>query len=80
MLIHSGFGGKSVIFALQSEASGLAIKSDADGSANKPPLFRVAFFITPIKYARTEGLQIYLYPMGNHIKQTLRGHCDYVLK
>jgi uncharacterized LabA/DUF88 family protein len=37
-------------------------------------------FITPIKYARTEGLQIYLYPMGNHIKQTLRGHCDYVLK
>ena len=37
-------------------------------------------FITPIKYARTEGLQIYLYPMGTHIKQTLRGHCDFVLK
>ncbi|MBO7313541.1 MAG: NYN domain-containing protein [Alistipes sp.] len=37
-------------------------------------------FITPIKYARTEGLQIYLYPMGNHIKQTLRGHCDFVIK
>lgn len=37
-------------------------------------------FITPIKFARTEGLQVYLYPMGNHIKQTLRGHCDFVLK
>lgn len=37
-------------------------------------------FITPIKFARTEGLQVYLYPMGNHIKQALRGHCDYILK
>ena len=37
-------------------------------------------FITPIKFARTEGLQVYLYPMGNPIKQTLRGHCDFVLK
>lgn len=37
-------------------------------------------FITPIKYVRKEGLLVYLYPMGNHIKQSLRGHCDYVLK
>ena len=37
-------------------------------------------FIAPIKYARKEGLLVYLYPMGNYIKQTLRGHCDYVLK
>lgn len=36
-------------------------------------------FIAPIKYARKEGLLVYLYPMGNYIKQTLRGHCDYVL-
>ena len=37
-------------------------------------------FIAPIKFARKEGLLIYLYPLGNPIKQSLRGHCDYVLK
>ncbi len=37
-------------------------------------------FIAPIKFARKEGLLIYLYSMGNPIKQSLRGHCDYVLK
>lgn len=37
-------------------------------------------FIASIKFARKEGLLIYLYPMGNPIKQSLRGHCDYVLK
>ncbi len=37
-------------------------------------------FIAPIKFARKEGLLIYLYPMGNHIKQSLQGHCDYILK
>lgn len=37
-------------------------------------------FIAPIKYARKEGLQIYLFPMGNHIKQALRSHCDYILE
>lgn len=37
-------------------------------------------FIAPIKFARKEGLLIYLYPMGNHIKQTLREHCDYILE
>lgn len=36
-------------------------------------------FIAPIKFARKEGLLIYLYPMGNIIKQNLRGHCDYIL-
>ena len=37
-------------------------------------------FIAPIKFARKEGLLVYLYPMNNHIKQALIGHCDYVLK
>lgn len=37
-------------------------------------------FIAPIKHARKEGLLVYLYPMGNHVKQTLSGHCDYVLR
>ncbi len=37
-------------------------------------------FIAPIKFARKEGLLIYLYPMGNRIKPALRGHCDYLLK
>lgn len=37
-------------------------------------------FIAPIKFARKEGLLVYLYPMNNPIKQNLRGHCDYILK
>lgn len=37
-------------------------------------------FIAPIKHARIEGLQVYLYPMGNHIKESLRTHCDYILE
>lgn len=37
-------------------------------------------FIAPIKFARKEGLLIYLYPMGNPIKRSLQGHCDYILK
>lgn len=37
-------------------------------------------FIAPIKHARIEGLQVYLYPMGNHIKENLRTHCDFILK
>lgn len=37
-------------------------------------------FIAPIKFARKEGLLIYLYPMGNPVKKSLIGHCDYVLK
>lgn len=37
-------------------------------------------FIAPIKFARKEGLLVYLYSMDNPIKKTLRGHCDYFLK
>ncbi len=36
-------------------------------------------FISPIKYARQEGLLVYIYPMGNHLKPKLHEHCDYVL-
>lgn len=36
-------------------------------------------FIAPIKMARTEGIQIYLYPMGNVLKDALIQHCDYIL-
>lgn len=36
-------------------------------------------FIAPIKMARTEGLLVYLYPMGNNIKESLVKHCDYIL-
>lgn len=36
-------------------------------------------FIAPIKMARKEGLWVYLYPMGNHIKPELREHCDFIL-
>ena len=37
-------------------------------------------FIAPIKMARKEGLWIYLYPMGNHLKPALVEHCDFILK
>lgn len=36
-------------------------------------------FIAPIKMARKEGLLVYLYPMGNHLKDSLIQHCDFVL-
>lgn len=36
-------------------------------------------FVAPIKFARKEGMLIYLYPMKNRIKANLRGHCDFVL-
>lgn len=36
-------------------------------------------FIAPIKFARQEGLLVYLYPMGNHIKAKLKEHCDYII-
>lgn len=37
-------------------------------------------FIAPIKMARKEGLWVYLYPMGNHLKPALVEHCDFILK
>lgn len=37
-------------------------------------------FIAPIKFARKEGILIYLYPMGNPVKRELKNHCDYFLK
>lgn len=36
-------------------------------------------FISPIKYARKEGLLVYIYPMGNYLKPKLREHCDFIL-
>ena len=37
-------------------------------------------FIAPIKMARKEGLLVYLYPMGNHLKDSLIEHCDFILR
>ena len=37
-------------------------------------------FIAPIKMARKEGLWVYIYPMGNHLKEALIQHCDFILK
>lgn len=37
-------------------------------------------FIAPIKFARKEGILIYLYPMGNPVKRALKNHCDYFLQ
>lgn len=36
-------------------------------------------FIAPIKFVRTEGLQVYLYSMGHKIKSKLKEHCDFIL-
>lgn len=36
-------------------------------------------FIAPMKFARKEGLLVYLYSMGHRIKSQLTEHCDYKL-
>ena len=36
-------------------------------------------FISPIKFVRKEGLQVYLYSMGHKVKLPLIEHCDFVL-
>jgi len=37
-------------------------------------------FITPIKFAKKEGLQVYLNHMGNNVRDDLIQHCDFVLQ
>lgn len=36
-------------------------------------------FIAPMKLARREGIQIYLYPMKNHLKHDLIRHADFII-
>jgi uncharacterized LabA/DUF88 family protein len=36
-------------------------------------------FISPIKFVRKEGIQVYLYKMKHHVKEALIDHCDFVL-
>jgi uncharacterized LabA/DUF88 family protein len=37
-------------------------------------------FVAPMKFARREGILVYLYPMQqSHIKILLKEHADYVL-
>lgn len=36
-------------------------------------------FIAPMKLARREGIQIYLYPMKNHLKYELVSHADFII-
>lgn len=36
-------------------------------------------FISPMKLARREGIQIYLYPMKNHLKHELISHADFII-
>ncbi|GHT48634.1 hypothetical protein AGMMS49982_00280 [Bacteroidia bacterium] len=37
-------------------------------------------FVAPIKFVRKEGIQVYLYRMGNHAKDILIDNCDFDLK
>lgn len=37
-------------------------------------------FVAPIKFVRREGVQVYLYRMGNQVKPSLIEHCDFDLK
>jgi uncharacterized LabA/DUF88 family protein len=37
-------------------------------------------FISPMKLARREGIQIYLYPMGNKLKHELFRHADFLIE
>jgi uncharacterized LabA/DUF88 family protein len=36
-------------------------------------------FISPIKFVRKEGIQVYLYKMNHHVKGALIDHCDFIL-
>jgi uncharacterized LabA/DUF88 family protein len=36
-------------------------------------------FISPIKFVRKEGLQVYLYKMNHKVKEALIDHCDFIL-
>jgi uncharacterized LabA/DUF88 family protein len=36
-------------------------------------------YISPIKFVRKEGIQVYLYKMKHHVKEALIDHCDFVL-
>lgn len=36
-------------------------------------------FIAPMKFARKEGILVYLYSMGHRVKHQLTEHCDYKL-
>jgi uncharacterized LabA/DUF88 family protein len=36
-------------------------------------------FVAPIKFVRREGVQVYLYRMGNKVKELLIEHCDFDL-
>jgi len=36
-------------------------------------------FISPMKLARREGIQIYLYPMANNLKYELISHADFII-
>jgi len=36
-------------------------------------------FISPIKFVRKEGIQVYLYTMDHPVKETLIEHCDFIL-
>ena len=36
-------------------------------------------FIAPMKFVRKEGLQVYLYSMGHHVKSKLIEHSDFIL-
>ncbi len=37
-------------------------------------------FVSPMKLVRREGILVYVYPMGNHIKQKFIEHSDFILK
>ena len=36
-------------------------------------------FVAPMKFARKEGLLVYLYSMGHRVKPVLTEHCDFLL-
>jgi len=36
-------------------------------------------FISPIKFVRKEGIQVYLYTMKHYVKESLIEHCDFIL-
>lgn len=37
-------------------------------------------FVSPMKLVRREGILVYVYPMGNHVKPKFIEHSDFILK
>ncbi|RAV98991.1 NYN domain-containing protein [Pseudochryseolinea flava] len=64
----------------------MKIGLDIAGMAGKKTVDKIVLvtgdsdFISPMKLARREGIQIHLYPMENYLKHELISHADFIIR